>query len=111
MAPEVITAREYGFESDTYALAITIWELFHKKCVYLITLGIMCSRQPYYELGNEWFANLNQITNGVRPTISSETMDESCSLFVQRYVVLWRLLSLSLMCLDAGTQTSLIDRD
>ena len=43
MAPEVIVTRYSSPAADIYALAITIWEIFHRKYVNIIlfTRGIL----------------------------------------------------------------------
>ena len=85
MAPEALNSGKCSHASDVYSLAITIWEIFHRKYDYRCFFKPSPLRVPYFELRKATLVTLsNEIIRGVRPSIEPNKMDKEVKALVQK---------------------------
>ena len=80
MAPEMLRDEDYTLSADIYSLAITIWEIVHRR--YRISMVSIIFRLPYDHITRK-FDLLSQILNGVRPELKDDLSEEVSDLLTR----------------------------
>ena len=84
MAPEILNEENYDISIDVYSLAVTIWEVLHRRYPILRYLsGFVCLRIPFDHVTVKRRRLSDKIIDGERPELNDNLSEEVSNLLTR----------------------------